>query len=210
PAPVMQAAPVPAPAPEPAAAPEPVAAAAAPPPPPPPPAPAPVEVRAVREPDLDPPPPAAVWDGYDVVEAAPAERAPEPPPAPDAPLETARVKRAWTVVVDAGEGVPQGTGRLLKLARLEVSGRTVTVEAPPVVLGRFEGPGARRTLEAALARELGGPVTLEFRAGAAPAEQPGGHRITAESARRDRLERMMEGEPVLSAAVKAWNLELTD
>jgi hypothetical protein len=35
-------------------------------------------------------------------------------------------------------------------------------------------------------------------------------RITAETARKDRLLRMMEGEPVLSAAVQAWDLELVD
>jgi hypothetical protein len=35
-------------------------------------------------------------------------------------------------------------------------------------------------------------------------------RITSESARRDRLQRMMEGEPVLHAAVQAWDLELVD
>ncbi|HWK89196.1 MAG TPA: DNA polymerase III subunit gamma/tau, partial [Longimicrobium sp.] len=188
--------------------------------------PAPVEMRAAREPEADQGPPAPVWEGYDFAEpadAAPAAarapepdraaepaRAPEPPIASDGPLDPARVKRAWTVVVDAGEGVPQGTARMLKLAKLEVSGRAVTVEAPPVVLGRFDGAGAKRPLEAALSRELGGAVTLEFRAGASTAEQPGGHRITAESAKRDRLERMMEGEPVLTAAVKAWNLELTD
>jgi hypothetical protein len=44
----------------------------------------------------------------------------------------------------------------------------------------------------------------------APGQQPGGNRITAESARRDRLQRLMEGEPVLAAAVQAWDLELLD
>jgi hypothetical protein len=35
-------------------------------------------------------------------------------------------------------------------------------------------------------------------------------RITAESARRDRLARLMEQEPLLAQAVQAWDLELLD
>jgi hypothetical protein len=71
-------------------------------------------------------------------------------------------------------------------------------------------PVAKRALEDALARRLGGPVTLSFGVGDAPAQQVGGNRITAESARRDRLQRLTEGEPVLAAAVQAWDLELLD
>ncbi|HEX5724614.1 MAG TPA: DNA polymerase III subunit gamma/tau [Longimicrobiaceae bacterium] len=131
-------------------------------------------------------------------------------PAAEGALDPARLRREWTVAVDAGEGVPSGMGRLLKLAKLEVSGRRVRVTAPPVVVERCEGITARRALEQALAARLGGSVTLEFAAGEAAAEQPGLNRITAESARRDRLQRLMDGEPVLAAAVQAWDLELVE
>jgi hypothetical protein len=66
-------------------------------------------------------------------------------------------------------------------------------------------------VEDALARHLGGgAVTLVVSVGAPAAVAPGQSRITAESAKQDRLKRLMEGEPVLSAAVQAWDLELVD
>jgi hypothetical protein len=65
-------------------------------------------------------------------------------------------------------------------------------------------------VEESLGRRLGGPVTLEIGTGAAAAIDPARGRITAASARQDRLSRMMDGEPLLSAAVQAWDLELLD
>jgi hypothetical protein len=100
---------------------------------------------------------------------------------------------------------------LMKLARLTVTApRELALEVPPVVLEQFADPGARRALEKALARRLQGPVTLAFVAGEAPAQEAGARRITAGSARRDRLQRLAEGEPVLAAAVQAWDLQLLD
>ena len=151
-------------------------------------------------------PPPMVWEGI----------APEPaevrPPAPAAPatVELTRVRRAWTTVIKQKDAVPQGTRGLLEIARLELSGSEIQVGAAPLVLERFEAVAPRRKLEALLSQELGTPVTLAFRAAAAAAEERGGRGITAESARRDKLERLMDGEPVLSAAVKAWDLELLD
>jgi hypothetical protein len=78
-------------------------------------------------------------------------------------------------------------------------------------------PANRRSLEAALGRQLGRRVAVRYVASEAPMTGNGGGgggaapaRITSESARRDRLQRMMEGEPVLAAAVQAWDLELVD
>ncbi|HEX2080941.1 MAG TPA: hypothetical protein VHG08_24775, partial [Longimicrobium sp.] len=70
-------------------------------------------------------------------------------------------------------------------------------------------PTTRRALEEALGRRLGRRVTVHY-AAAEGAGTPASARITGESARRDRLQRMMEGEPVLAAAVQAWDLELVD
>jgi hypothetical protein len=53
-------------------------------------------------------------------------------------------------------------------------------------------------------------VTLELATGQPAAIDPRQNRITAASARHDKLRRLMEGEPVLSAAVQAWDLELVD
>jgi len=75
---------------------------------------------------------------------------------------------------------------------------------------RLSSSTARSALEQALARRLGGRVALELAAGGATAVDPRQNRITAASARQDRLRRLMEGEPVLSAAVQAWDLELVD
>jgi hypothetical protein len=71
-------------------------------------------------------------------------------------------------------------------------------------------PVNRRALEEAVGRRLGRRVTVQYVAAEAPAGGPAATRITTESARRDRLDRMMEGEPVLAAAVQAWDLELVD
>ena len=56
----------------------------------------------------------------------------------------------------------------------------------------------------------GGAVGLAFCAGGPPPVEEGGSGITAESARRDRLSRLTEGEPTLAAAVQSWDLELVE
>ncbi|HEX8393699.1 MAG TPA: DNA polymerase III subunit gamma/tau [Longimicrobium sp.] len=127
------------------------------------------------------------------------------------PLDPGRVREAWAAVLESGEGLPQGSRPLLRPARPEVAGpSTIAADVLPVVLDRFSR-GALRAFEDALSRRLGQRVAVQFRASAAgAAEAPGGQRITAQSARADRLSRLMQGEPVLAAAVQAWDLELLD
>jgi DNA polymerase-3 subunit gamma/tau len=152
---------------------------------------------------------------------APRDFAPPPPPPEPASmadgdageLDGARVRRAWASLLQDGDGVPRGASLFLKPAKLVLAGpRALRVDLPPnaPVVDQLSTPVARRALEDALARRLGGPVTLSFGVSDAPAQQAGGNRITAESARRDRLQRLTEGEPVLAAAVQAWDLELLD
>ncbi|HEY0023148.1 MAG TPA: DNA polymerase III subunit gamma/tau [Longimicrobium sp.] len=172
--------------------------------------------------DDAPPPP----EPDDVVDA-PRSREPyaprdfAPPPDERAPaadgeageLDGARVRRAWASLLQDGDGVPRGASLFLKPAKLVLAGpRALRVDLPPnaPVVEQLSTPVAKRALEDALARRLGGPVTVSFGVGDAPAQQVGGNRITAESARRDRLQRLTEGEPVLAAAVQAWDLELLD
>jgi hypothetical protein len=105
-------------------------------------------------------------------------------------------------------------GFFLRAAKLAAGGPgEVRIELPTDSPGleRLRHSPVRRALEEALERRLGGAVTLLVQAGAATAAaDPSGPRITAESARRDRLSRLMEGEPTLAAAVQAWDLELVD
>jgi hypothetical protein len=101
----------------------------------------------------------------------------------------------------------------LRPARLAVNGSEVRVELPAgsPVMERLGSPSARKPLEEAMGRRLGAEVRLSFSVGAAvAAADSGGQRITAESARSDRLRRLTEGEPTLAAAVQAWDLELVD
>jgi DNA polymerase-3 subunit gamma/tau len=136
-----------------------------------------------------------------------------PPMGGDAgPIDGARLRRAWTGILQEGEGLPPGMSGLLRAAQVTpADGRIVRMTVPPghPALERLSGAAARRGLEDALGRRLGGAVTLEMATGAAGAADPRG-RITAETARKDRLNRMMDGEPVLAAAVQAWDLELVD
>jgi hypothetical protein len=128
-------------------------------------------------------------------------------------IDGARLRRAWTGILQEGEGLPPGMAGLLRAAQVSAGGgRMVRMTVPPghPALERLSGLAARRGLEDALARRLGAAVTLELATGAAGAVDPGRGRITAETARKDRLARMMEGEPVLTAAVQAWDLELVD
>jgi DNA polymerase III subunit gamma/tau len=185
----------------------PAAAGAAPAPRPAPPPPPPDDVPPPPEPDEAP------HAAEQRAASAPAEAPPTEAPAPaaDGPLDPAEARKAWKAAIEDGEGVPRGMGMLMKLARVTVTApRELGVEVPPVVLEQFADAVARRPLEKALARRLRVPVTLAFVAGEAPAQEAGARRITAESARRDRLQRLAEGEPVLAAAVQAWDLELLD
>ena len=91
-------------------------------------------------------------------------------------------------------------------------GKRRTVETAPgsPLLERMDSPAARRPLEQALSRRLGRPVRVVFAAVSGGAAEPGANRITAETARRDRLSRLTREEPLLAAAVQEWDLELID
>lgn len=144
-------------------------------------------------------------------------RAPEPQPAPasngDAgAIDGARLRRAWNGMLQEGDGLPPGMGFMLRAAQIEAAGRTVRLTFPPgsPVVERLTQPATRHAVEQALAKRLGGAVTLDIATATSSAVDPTLGRITAASARQDRLKRMMEGEPVLAAAVQAWDLELVD
>jgi hypothetical protein len=139
----------------------------------------------------------------------------EPRSAPDGPLDVAQVRRAWRAVLEAGAGVPPGCGPLLRAAdvALGAGGNEIRALVPPgsPLLERMAATAVRRPLQDALRERLGRPVGLAFSAGDLPAGAPrGGERITAETARRDRLRRLTEEEPLLASVVQEWDLELLD
>ena len=128
------------------------------------------------------------------------------------PIDGARLRRAWQGILHDGDGLPPGMGFVLRAAQLAPEGRTVRMALPAgnPAIERLSHSAAKHALEQALGTRLGGRVTLELATGAATAADPRQNRITAASARHDKLRRLMEGEPVLSAAVQAWDLELVD
>jgi DNA polymerase III subunit gamma/tau len=191
-------------------------------------------VRPLPQPTPLPPPPAAAAPApaSPAPEPAPApatSAAPEPepsapialpatppaaPPAADGPLDPRQVADAWRATLAERAELPPGLGMLLSGFLRVVPGERgeVRVELPAAQLSLepLTSASNRRTLEALLGRRLGRKVTLRYVAGEAPAGAAPGARITTESAKRDRLERMMDGEPVLAAAVQALDLELVD
>ena len=180
----------------------------------------------------DIPPPE--FDGYSPADegqpyAAPArERFASPAPAPvasdvvrseaaasassDGPLDGRALNDAWKAVMADGTAIPGALRMILRsVSRVTAEGGQARVELPSASLIPDVGsPASRRALEEALGKRLGRKVAVSYVAGQAPAGGPSATRITNESARRDRLQRMMEGEPVLAAAVQAWDLELVD
>ncbi|HET7274595.1 MAG TPA: DNA polymerase III subunit gamma/tau [Longimicrobiaceae bacterium] len=164
---------------------------------------------------LEPPAPkpqaAAVREQQHAEKPAP----PPPPPPPPAParVDDAGVRRAWRAILDEGTGVPNGMTVFLRSAKLELKGDNAVAVALPAgspALERISTPAAKRSLVDALSKHLGQPISLELVSVAGPADQAGTPRITAETARKDRLERLTAEEPLLAAAVEAWDLELLD
>jgi DNA polymerase-3 subunit gamma/tau len=135
------------------------------------------------------------------------------------PLDARALNEAWKSVMADTQAVPAALRMLLRpVSRVSPGDEgTVVVPVSAGTLGMdpVTSPANRRALEVALGRRLGRRVAVRYVATEGPALGTGGApgapaRITSESARRDRLRRMMEGEPVLSAAVQAWDLELVD
>jgi DNA polymerase III subunit gamma/tau len=155
------------------------------------------------------------------------ERTPEPdlpaapgrsPPAAAAleavgPLEIGAVRRAWRAVLEDGTGVPPGMGFLLRAAELSpgADGRVIIgLPRGSPVMERMDNPALRKLLEDAFAGRLGRQAKLDFTATGEGHADTSSQRITAETARRDRLKRLVDEDPLLAAAVQEWDLELLE
>nr|MBA2669076.1 DNA polymerase III subunit gamma/tau [Gemmatimonadota bacterium] len=147
--------------------------------------------------------------------AAPSVRPPAAAPASAStgPLEIGAVRRAWRAVLEDGSGVPPGMGFLLRAAELSLVGNEgVTIGLPKgsPVMERMGKPALRKLIEDAFAGRLGRPATLTFTATGDAHADTSSQRITAETARRDRLKRLVDENPLLAAAVQEWDLELLE
>lgn len=141
------------------------------------------------------------------------EQAPEPSvggPAAEQPMD---VRLAWAEALEAARGSAP-PGRLVGLRGATVSGFAdgeLALEIPPGLAGDLEKFLADAGRSAALRKELGArlgidPAALGFRVGGSAARQ----RITAESARDLKLQRLVETDPRLREAVETLDLKLTE
>jgi DNA polymerase III subunit gamma/tau len=152
------------------------------------------------------PPPVAVERLPPAPEPASAQELP-----PSGPVDAASLRRAWKKILESSEGLPPGLAPLLRPGTVRPRGDgEVLLELPAgsPALERLGGSGGARPLEVRLSAALGARVTMVVSQGTAVALAP--TRITAETARRDRLRLLMEEAPLLAAAVEEWDLELID
>ena len=123
------------------------------------------------------------------------------------------VRLAWAEALEAARGSAP-PGRLVGLRGATVSGFVdgeLALEIPPGLAGDLEKFLADAGRSAALRKELGArlgidPAVLGFRVGGGGARQ----RITAESARDLKLQRLVEMDPRLREAVETLDLKLTE
>lgn len=123
------------------------------------------------------------------------------------------VRQAWAEALEAARGSAPG-GRLVGLRGATISGfedGQIALDLPAGLAGDLETFLADGRRSAALRRELGerlgiDPAALGFRVGGGGARQ----RITAESARDLKLQRLVEADPRLREAVEVLDLKLTE
>ncbi|MGH7458023.1 MAG: DNA polymerase III subunit gamma/tau [Longimicrobiaceae bacterium] len=137
-----------------------------------------------------------------------------PPPDPHSgpePPAPATLERAWEEVLEQKDALPPGSSAFLRAARVRTSKEgEVVVEVPAgsPLLERLAAPAPRRQLAEALGQRLCQRLSLRVEPAESKPEVPA--RITAESAKGDRLERLTSEEPLLKEVVQAWDLELVD
>lgn len=144
-----------------------------------------------------------------------AAREPEPAPPPEAAAEPAddplgRARSAWREMIAGGRALRPGQGIALRAARLvelDSEGRlhvSVARDAPGAEL--LGDPVTRRRIEEELSQRLQRSIRLE-EAAEAEALPP---RVSPDAARRQRLERLVEGDKGLKRLVDRLDLELMD
>jgi len=118
---------------------------------------------------------------------------------------------AWRRLVERGGALPPGFSPLLRAGRVrspEPGTLELLLPAGPLV-ERLEEPTVLRTVEEAVGREVGRPVSIAVRGMVDEDADPHG-RITRESVRKGRLRELIEREPLLERAVEELDLELLE
>jgi DNA polymerase-3 subunit gamma/tau len=111
--------------------------------------------------------------------------------------------------------LPQGLGIPLRMATVRDEGESAVLDMPPgPALERLSGdPVALQALGKALSAELGRTIRLRVEGvgpGPTAAPPPAAPRLTPERVRSDQLDRLASADPLLSRAVRDWDLELLD
>jgi DNA polymerase III subunit gamma/tau len=135
------------------------------------------------------------------------------PPAEDPATKAIDLRHIWAEALEAAKGSAPG-GRLVGLRGATVAGFSegeLALHLPAGLAGELGAFLDDRRRSAALRRELGDrlgmdPAALRFRADDEGSRQ----RITAESAKDAKLQRLVEADPRLREAVQALDLKLTE
>jgi hypothetical protein len=101
------------------------------------------------------------------------------------------------------------------MATVRDEGESAVLDMPPgPALERLSGdPVALQALGKALSAELGRTIRLRVEGvgtGPTAAPPPAAPRLTPERVRSDQLDRLASADPLLSRAVRDWDLELLD
>lgn len=134
----------------------------------------------------------------------------EPEPVSENP-KVESVAVAWERILDTGEAVPPGMRPFLRAAEVsESDDGSVVIKLPAGPgLDRLSAPVARRRLSDVLADLLGRPIVVVVeKAGGTPGQAA--ERISPDTVRSDRLQALMQREPLLQKAVKELDLELLE
>jgi hypothetical protein len=132
---------------------------------------------------------------------------------PSDALSITEVKRAWKAELEDGTNIPKGLGLFLRAATPTVAGLNairLVFARDTAFIDRLSDPRSVESLRIGLGRRLGREVTVQVAMDETSDASRAERRITAESARQERLRRLAAEEPLLSAAVREWDLELMD
>ena len=152
----------------------------------------------------EPPPAGSVGSAVDA--AAPSEES----VASAANTETDLVAAFENVLEQDREMLPPGLTTLLKGARVENAGERGLRIMLPDGMGLDDLPrNSVPALRKALAKRVGFPPEIEFSEGRSKAP-PGPRAVSPEQVRQERLDELVEREPLLARAVEELDLELVD
>jgi len=127
--------------------------------------------------------------------------------------ERSHLRRAWARLLESGKGVPRGMLPFLRAAEVRVPEEGVLEVALPEgpALERLSEASTLRTLQDALGSHGDAPARLRISRGEDSGAGGGGReRITPETLQRERVQKLLEREPLLEQAVEELDLEFLE